>query len=117
MSLVKAAEIDDVWMGEKLGVVVDGVKVLLVNVDGTVHAYLDRCAHRAVPLSEGTLEGHVLTCAAHAWTYDACTGRGINPSAAALCPLPIAVRGNEILVDVSSVRSAIRIAMTGCGGT
>ena len=34
---------DDLWIGEMLGVEVEGVKVLLLNVEDEVRAYLDRC--------------------------------------------------------------------------
>jgi toluene monooxygenase system ferredoxin subunit len=99
MSFAFAATVDDVWSGEKLGVTVEGVPVLLVNVDGVVHAYEDRCAHQAVPLSDGRLEGCVLTCRAHEWTFDARTGQGINPSTVALRVLPVRVHAGEIQVD------------------
>ena len=44
--------LDDLWIGEMLGVEAGGVKVLLINVEGAVQAYLDRCPHRASALSE-----------------------------------------------------------------
>src|SRR5207244_7529471 len=84
MSFQKAATLDDVWSGEKLGLEIGGRPVLLVNVGGAVCAYEDRCRHKGIRLSEGRLDGFVLTCAAHGWTYDARTGRGINPEAVEL---------------------------------
>jgi toluene monooxygenase system ferredoxin subunit len=108
MSLRRAACLEDVWSGEKIGVVIDGVKVLLVNVEGVLHAYEDRCAHQAVPLSEGRLDGRVLTCSAHEWQYDVCTGLGINPQGVALCRLPLEVRGEDVLVDTSPAIGARR---------
>ncbi len=67
---------DDLWIGEMLGVEVEGVKVLLLNVEDEVRAYLDRCPHRASPLSEGNLAGLTLTCATHLWEFNAATGGG-----------------------------------------
>ena len=86
---------DDLWIGEMAGVKVDGHPVLLVNVEGTVCAYEDRCRHRAQPLSQGRLTGNRLVCAAHAWEYDAATGRGINPDGVALPPLRRPDRGRR----------------------
>lgn len=100
MSFAEAATLDDVWIGEKIGVVVGGKPVLLVNVGGTICAFEDRCCHKGVPLSNGTLEGHVLTCGVHGWTYDARTGAGINPERANLVCFPVRIEGNAILVDV-----------------
>jgi toluene monooxygenase system ferredoxin subunit len=99
MTFRRAMATSDLWPGEMRGIVVENRKVLLVNVDGTIHAYADRCAHQAVELSEGRLEACVLTCRAHEWQYDVRTGDGINPRAARLVPYPVRVEGDDILVD------------------
>ncbi len=39
------------------------------GADGGLHAVEDRCCHRGVPLSLGTVEGCSLVCAYHGWTY------------------------------------------------
>ena len=41
-----SSRLDMLWSGEKIGVVVDGIRVLLVNVGGAVRAYEDRCLHQ-----------------------------------------------------------------------
>jgi toluene monooxygenase system ferredoxin subunit len=103
MTFGKAATLDELWIGEKLGVVVAGRPVLLVNVEGAVCAYEDRCRHKGIALSLGKLEGHVLTCSVHGWIYDARTGAGINPESARLPRFPVRIEGDDILVDVAEV--------------
>jgi nitrite reductase/ring-hydroxylating ferredoxin subunit len=94
---------DDLWIGEMAGVKLDRLPVLLVNVDGTVCAYEDRCLHRAQPLSQGKLaDGRRLICRAHEWQYDACTGRGINPAGVALRRYDVRLADGEIQVDVDA---------------
>jgi len=100
MSFGKVATLDELWIGEKLGLVVGGRPVLLVNFEGTVFAYEDRCRHKGIPLSQGTLDGHTLTCAVHGWMYDARTGAGINPERTQLPRFPVKIEGNDIFVDV-----------------
>jgi phenylpropionate dioxygenase-like ring-hydroxylating dioxygenase large terminal subunit len=39
--------------------------------DGTVVALRDLCVHRGTPLSLGWVEGDLITCAYHGWTYQA----------------------------------------------
>src|SRR5258708_26705844 len=56
---------DDLWIGEMLGVEVGGVKVLLINVEDEVQAYLYRCPHPSSPLSAGNFEALTLPCATH----------------------------------------------------
>jgi toluene monooxygenase system ferredoxin subunit len=100
MTLCKVGTLDDVWAGEKVGVVAQGRPILLVNVDGVVCAYEDRCLHKGVRLSEGRLDGFVLTCAAHGWQYDARTGQGINPASVVLPRFDVKVVGNDVFVDL-----------------
>jgi toluene monooxygenase system ferredoxin subunit len=91
---------EDLWIGEMDSVQIDGRAVVLVNVEGTVFAYEDRCRHRALPLSRGKLDGPRLICVAHGWEYDARTGCGLNPNGVALRRFPVEIVAGEILVDV-----------------
>jgi toluene monooxygenase system ferredoxin subunit len=91
---------DDLWIGEMLGVEVAGVKVLLLNVEDEVRAYLDRCPHRASPLSEGNFAGLTLTCATHLWEFNALTGGGINPESSRLIRFPIRIEHGMIYVEL-----------------
>ena len=74
MTAHRVAALADLWIGDLVAARVAGTRLLVVRLGDDVHAYLDRCAHLGVALSEGTLEGGVLTCAAHHWQYDAATG-------------------------------------------
>lgn len=47
--------------------------VLFRDGEGRASALLDRCPHRNVPLSLGSVEGGALQCAYHGWRFD---GRG-----------------------------------------
>lgn len=95
----------ELWTGEVRAVQVDGAKVLLLRTDAGVFAYEDSCAHLGVPLSEGTLEGRILTCRAHHYTYDAETGRGDNPRNVCLTAFPVRIKGDNICVDVTPARA------------
>ena len=57
--------------------VVEAVRreIALFNVEGHVHAIENLCCHRGGPLGEGKLQGRVVTCPWHAWTFDVTTGR------------------------------------------
>ena|SRR5579859_3948948 len=101
MAFERVLMLDELWRGEMRGVRVGGKKVLLVRIDDTVHAYEDRCAHQGALLSEGSLQGGVLTCSLHHWQYDAATGLGVNPRSACLTRFAVEVDHGEIFVDVA----------------
>lgn len=98
------ATLDDVWEGDLKSVDLDGMAIVLVNVDGQIRAYDDHCPHSGSPLSKGTLKGEVLTCSAHEWVFDCRFGQGINPATARLRPVPIRVDGEHILVRTEPER-------------
>ncbi|HVZ89025.1 MAG TPA: Rieske 2Fe-2S domain-containing protein [Polyangia bacterium] len=100
MAFKPALRAEELWIGEMTGVRVAGQPVLLVNVEGKVSAFEDRCRHRALPLSLGTLAEGRLICRAHAWEYDACTGAGVNPAGVCLRRYEVRIADGEILVDV-----------------
>jgi toluene monooxygenase system ferredoxin subunit len=93
--------VNDLWIGEMRAARVDGLPVLLINVEGQVHAFEDRCAHRGMPLSQGRLAAGILTCKAHEWQYDAATGRCLNPCELALKRLPVEVRDGAIWIETT----------------
>jgi toluene monooxygenase system ferredoxin subunit len=92
---------DELWTGEMRGLVVKGQRVLLLRTERGIFAYEDRCAHLGVPLSQGKLEGGVITCSAHHYQYDACTGRGVNPERVRLRAFPVSLECGEIAVDLA----------------
>jgi renierapurpurin 18,18'-hydroxylase len=57
-----------------------GEPIVVVRPEnGALFALEDRCAHRQVPLSKGTVDGCTLRCCYHGWRYDA-SGRCVDVS-------------------------------------
>ncbi|HEY4017182.1 MAG TPA: Rieske 2Fe-2S domain-containing protein [Pseudonocardiaceae bacterium] len=97
----EAMALADLWEGEMEGVEIDGTQVLLVNIDGVVRAYRNRCPHQAWALSEGDFDGEQITCARHMWMFDALSGKGVNPDTCQLNPFPCRVSEDGwIMVDL-----------------
>ena len=105
MSFRRVADAGSVARGEMKGLVLETIKVLLVNLDGDVIAYEDSCPHRGVALSCGMLEAAsgTLTCAMHLWQYDARTGAGVNPPGVALRSLPMKIEDGGIWIGVADL--------------
>ena len=77
---VAVATLDDLWEGEITDVQVGDELILLVHLgSGDIRAYQGYCPHQRTPLAEGRFDGRILTCAAHLWQFNLCTGEGVNP--------------------------------------
>ena len=100
MTFLKVATTDELWAGEMMPVECAGHCVLLVNLDDKIYAYENACPHLRTPLSEGSLQGKMLTCSTHGWQFDASNGRGINPQTASLRPIAVQVENKDILIEV-----------------
>jgi nitrite reductase/ring-hydroxylating ferredoxin subunit len=72
---VQAIKKADLHSGSMKTVDIQGKKVLLVNVQGTVYAMGAICNHRGWDLSEGTVEGYDVICAGHGSIWDVRTGK------------------------------------------
>jgi toluene monooxygenase system ferredoxin subunit len=108
VTYVRIAEAEDLWDGDLVGRHVDRTPVLLIKLDGAVYAYEDRCAHLGVPLSEGRLDGGVLTCPAHHYEYDARTGAGVRPVTVCLRAYPLRIEDGSVWVDVTCPTRSLR---------
>jgi toluene monooxygenase system ferredoxin subunit len=97
LTFTPVMELDELWEGDMTGVKVGTTSVLLVNVDGEIRAYENRCPHQAWPLEEGDLDGRELTCVNHHWVFDAVTGKGINPDDCALNSFAVQVDDNGMI--------------------
>jgi phenylpropionate dioxygenase-like ring-hydroxylating dioxygenase large terminal subunit len=67
-----------------LGCTVLGLPVVLFRHADGITAMLDRCPHRNVPLSAGTVNNDLLRCAYHGWEFDQ-TGKCVNIPGLANC--------------------------------
>ena len=57
---------------------VDGTKLLLSRVDGTVRAVVDRCPHFGMSMAKGGADGNVVTCPWHGSRFDLVTGENLD---------------------------------------
>src|SRR5271170_1557244 len=73
-NFVAAATLDQIAPGMSLVVQVSGTSVALFNVDGTIYALNDTCAHAGASLGAGKIEGKTVTCRAHGLKYDLTNG-------------------------------------------
>ena len=100
---VKVADLSEVPPGEMLLVDVEGEEVALANVDGTIFAFDDTCTHMAGRLSQGLLEGAIVTCPFHGGQFDVTNGEAVTaPPTEKLTTYRVQVNdGGEIQIAAS----------------
>jgi nitrite reductase/ring-hydroxylating ferredoxin subunit/uncharacterized membrane protein len=73
--------------GEPRAAVAQDTPVLVIRRGATFHALHDRCSHRGCLLSDGEVEGQVVTCACHGSQFDLADGSVIRGPASAGQPV------------------------------
>ena len=74
-------------------------RVAVFHATDALFAIDDVCPHRGGPLSEGYLEGYLVTCPWHGWQYDVTTGKVPANQAVGVGCFTIEARGEDIWVD------------------
>lgn len=105
MTFKTLCKLDDLWEGEMQAFEIDNEDVLVIWPEGGQPcAFQGACPHQDIPLVEGHFDGKTLTCRAHQWSFEACSGKGLNPSNAQLARYPIKVENGEVLVQIEGIK-------------
>jgi nitrite reductase/ring-hydroxylating ferredoxin subunit len=73
--------------GEPMAAVAGDTPVFLLRQGDDVRAMHDRCSHRGCSLSDGEIDGHVITCACHGSQFDVRDGSVLRGPATAEQPV------------------------------
>ena len=80
-AFVKVATTDELPPGQAKKVEADGKTIALFNIGGSSHAIDDTCTHEGGPLSEGEVEGNIVTCPWHGAKFNVTNGEVVRPPA------------------------------------
>lgn len=97
---VRVAKKSDIPPGQGRMFEVGGKQVAVFNVAGKLHAIDNVCEHQGGPLAEGDIEGCVVTCPWHGWTYDVTSGESPDDPDTKVARFEVRVDGDEVLVAV-----------------
>jgi toluene monooxygenase system ferredoxin subunit len=104
MAFEKICTLDDIWEGDMASFELGDTEILLVwPTGGEIAAFQGVCPHQDIPLGEGKFDGKVIMCRAHQWTFDAKSGKGINPGDCKLATYPVKLDGEDVFVDTDGV--------------
>jgi nitrite reductase/ring-hydroxylating ferredoxin subunit len=96
-TFVKIAKAADVEPGCGKSFEVNGKRIALFNVEGTLYAIDDTCTHRGGPLSEGELNDNEVSCP----RFDVTSGSELSPHAPrGVARYSVRVDGEDVAVEV-----------------
>ncbi len=94
------ADVSDIPPGEMKAVKIGyRQEVLLVNVDGVIHACDNWCNHQRYRLSAGDVDGEEVRCDLHGSKFNVVTGEATNPPATEpLKVFEVRLEGSDVLI-------------------
>lgn len=108
MGFVKICKVSDVKDGTMKKFEVEEKEILVSNIGGKYYAINNKCTHRNGDLSQGKLEGNIVTCPKHSSKFDITTGKVVSGPKIPLLKLKISdeekyevkIDGENILIKI-----------------
>ncbi len=97
-TVLEVADLAALPEGKLRAVYPQGLPVLLVRSGAKVFALENRCSHMGCPLSDGSLDGHVLKCPCHDWRFDVRDGKFLDAPEIRLKTYPAEISNGRVYV-------------------
>jgi nitrite reductase (NADH) small subunit len=101
MAFVRVAKTTEIAPGQIREIQLEGTTIAVANVGGQFHAVNNTCLHRGGPLGQGSLQGNIVTCPWHGWSFDVTSGRVTHNQVGGVACYPVELRGEDVYVDIS----------------
>ena len=96
---VRVADVSEIPPGEMKAVKVGIQEVLLVNVNGVIHACDNWCNHQRYRLSAGDVDGEEVRCDLHGSKCNVVIGEATNPPATEPMKIfEVRLEGSDVLI-------------------
>ena len=102
MAFVYVAKAAEIAPGQIREIRLEGISIALANVGGQFHALSNTCLHRGGPLGQGSLQGNMVTCPWHGWSFDVTSGKVSGNQSAGVARYLVEQRGEDLYVDVGT---------------
>ena len=102
MSKISVGKTAEFSPGKILKISSNGKEIFVTNIDGNYFAMDDSCTHSGASLSEGKLEGDIVTCGWHGAEFDCKSGKLVKFPAKIndLQSYDVIVESDEVFVEV-----------------
>lgn len=96
---VTVAGLDELRPGQQKTVDVEGVPVVVINLDGVHYAIEDICSHDGARLDGGCIEGEQIVCPRHGARFSIKTGAALSaPAYEPIATFPVRIHAGVIQV-------------------
>jgi nitrite reductase (NADH) small subunit len=100
---VQLCQVEDIPpLGSRLVQRADGNIAVFRTADDKIFALLDRCPHKAGPLSQGIVHGETVTCPLHSWQIDLHSGEAKAPDVGCARRFPVKVESGNVFLELIS---------------
>ena len=76
--------------------------------DDDVFAVIDRCPHKAGPLSQGIVHGKRVTCPLHNWVIELESGEAVAPDVGCAKPFPVKLEGGDVYLELAESQTRLQ---------
>lgn len=105
MKTVAVALKEEVKVGEKKKISIDGKTILLVNLNGIYYAVDNRCPHMGGSLYEGNLVGNNIVCPKHGSIFDLTNGEVVKSGKLFFMNVKVNnIKSYKVLVDGDEIK-------------
>jgi len=87
------------------------------TADDRVFALLDRCPHKAGPLSQGIVFGDRVACPLHNWTIGLADGAALAPDNGSTPRFAVKVEDGRVYLDLDELNSVATEPAAACAGS
>ena len=77
------------------------------TANGGVHALVNKCPHKAGPLSQGIVHDTTVTCPLHAWRISLITGQALGEDKGCVPVIPVKIDGGRILIGRAEALASV----------
>ena len=77
------------------------------TANGDVYALINKCPHKAGPLSQGIVHDTTVTCPLHNWRISLATGKALGADEGCVPVIPVKIDGGRILIGRAEALASV----------
>ena len=77
------------------------------TANGDVYALVNKCPHKAGPLSQGIVHDTTVTCPLHNWRISLVTGKALGEDEGCVPVIPVKIDGGRILIGRAEALASV----------